>query len=472
MTRLPIRMRLTAVYSLVFCATSLLLEWGAYASLRGSLTSLVDGELESRTAGIVSFMSEHIPRMPLERFRKELGTHTALRPEYLAITDSQGQSVWTSSRMVNAPANSSLRLKRRVAKVKGQTYRLEIASDMSIPVGILEHFRLLALLSSPLVLACASLLGYSISKRALRPVDQMTRAARAIGASNLSARLTVPAQPDELQLLAQTLNGMLSRIEDAFRQVTQFTADASHELRTPVAIVRSTAEVALLHHAPTLDTYRDALIHILEESEKNSLLLDDMLRLARADAGGYKLQMAPVDLSESLRLATHRLAPLAEDKGIAISFTAAPNGTGIQVMADADHLLRLWLILLDNAIKYTAPGGSVSVRLHASQTRAICELKDTGVGIEPADLPHIFERFYRSDKARNRESGGVGLGLALARSIADSHNAVIDLDSTPGHGSAFRVSLPVFSVDSAAVESSAFRTPHPVMLRNVNRSPN
>jgi signal transduction histidine kinase len=254
--------------------------------------------------------------------------------------------------------------------------------------------------------------------------------------------LAVPESGDELQDLAETLNGMLGRIENAFRHVTQFTANASHELRAPLALIRATSEVALLRVSGNVDTYREALHRILRETEKNSALLDDMLRLARADASTIALALKPLEFGPHIDRLCERVLPLAVEKNIKLEQRGAPGD--FWILADADHLKRLWLILLDNAIKYTPAGGSIVVSWHAAPSgQMICEVRDTGIGISQSDLPHIFERFYRADKARSREEGGAGLGLAIARWIVDAHRASIEVESHPGQGTIIRVALPL-----------------------------
>ena len=457
MMRLPVRTRLTAVYCTVFCASTLLLECGAYVGLKSAIRSIVDRELEARTSGIVDFIDHHITKLSPAKFQKELSQHGALEPDYLVIQDSHGQFLWRPQRMERGD-RGVLQIVATDVRIKGERYHLDIASDLSLPFEILSRFRMFAILSSPLVLAAASLLGYWIAGRALRPVAEMTAAARAIGAANLSDRLTVPTSNDEFHQLAETINDMLGRIENAFRQVTQFTANASHELRTPLAIMRTTAEVALLRTRPSIESYREALLRILEESEKNSALLDDMLRLARADSGARQLNLQPLDLRANLQEACDQLRPIAEDRALTLRFAAAPAVQSV-VRGDAEHLRRLWLILLDNAIKYTASGGSIDIALVEVCDCVACAIQDTGIGIAAKDLSHIFERFYRSDKARKREQGGAGLGLSMAKWIVDAHHAQIEVESEPGTGSIFRVMIPKMQVSSKAAPIDLALTP-------------
>jgi signal transduction histidine kinase len=233
---------------------------------------------------------------------------------------------------------------------------------------------------------------------------------------------------------------MLERIDSGFQRVTQFTADASHELRTPVALMRTTAELALRKQRNDAD-YRQALREILDESERTTGLIENLLTLARADAGKAPIQRHPVDAAALLLEVSEQASKLAAQKGI--SFEHEPGEAGATVLGDAAALRRLLLILLDNAVKYTPSGGVVSLSAVPTEGRLVIEVRDSGAGIAEQDLPHIFERFYRADKSRNRDSGGAGLGLSLAKWIVEAHRGEITVQSQDGRGSRFRVAFPL-----------------------------
>jgi signal transduction histidine kinase len=232
---------------------------------------------------------------------------------------------------------------------------------------------------------------------------------------------------------------MLDRIEAAFRRVTQFTADASHELRTPVALIRTTAEIALRKRRSEPE-YREALDEVLAESVRTTGLIDNLLTLARADAGKEILDRTAVDLGSLVVEVCGQAEKLTHQKGIAL-VCQAPD-VAVTVSADRGALRRVFFILLDNALKYTPAGGRIQASVKQEPERVIVEVRDTGIGIGEQDLPHIFERFYRSDKSRSRDSGGAGLGLSLAKWIVDAHGGAIHVESAPGEGSSFHVSLP------------------------------
>jgi heavy metal sensor kinase len=278
--------------------------------------------------------------------------------------------------------------------------------------------------------------GYWMSRRALAPVGEIIRDARSISLQNISQRLLVPSTGDELQVLSETLNDMIQRLEGAFRRMTQFTADASHELRTPIALVRATAEVALLQPRDG-EAYRGALTDIMAEGERTTKLIEDLLTLSRADCGAFQLAAQPIDLKQPLQEAWWQSITLAAGKNVRLT-TNLPPGP-VSVVGDANALRRMFLILIDNAIKYTPVEGSVAVKLAATEAETIFTVQDSGIGIAAEELEHIFERFYRADKARQRDSGGAGLGLSIARWIAEAHRAKIHVESTLNLGSVFSV---------------------------------
>jgi two-component system heavy metal sensor histidine kinase CusS len=458
--KIPIRVRLTLVYTAVFFTGMAALETAAFFGLKSSTNEVVDRELEARLAGLINFLTELIPRLPLPRLQAEIAIHAALHPDLLSIFDAAGGKIWESSALRGLTGEKpSLRsttlhgIKLRVLTVRrqisGRDYDLNLGADLAKPEQILLRFRWILLLLAPVVLACASAAGYWISGRALAPVSGLTRAARTICVLNMGQRLNVPHSGDEIEELAVTLNEMLSRIEDSFRNVKRFTADASHELRTPLAVIRATAEVALLRSTGNANSYREALHRVLNEAERNSVLLDDLLRLARGDSDARPPKPALVDIAAILKESCERVQMMAIEKNIRVSVDAAPH----TISGEANDLMRLCLILLDNALKYTLPGGSVSASVSRARGTIALQIRDTGIGISEHDLPNIFARFYRADEARTRD-GGAGLGLAIARSIADAHHAEIQVTSALGQGTTFRVSFHAMSGERLATEGT------------------
>jgi heavy metal sensor kinase len=290
----------------------------------------------------------------------------------------------------------------------------------------------------PAVLLIATAGGWWMSRRALQPVNQIIDAARSIGEQSLARRLPVPETQDELQRLSETLNQMLGRIESAFRRITEFTADASHELRTPVALIRTTAELALRKQRTT-EEYREALEDVHAESVRTTDLIENLLTLARADAGKAALDRRELDLVQVVREASVQGQKLAGARNLRFR-TEVPDSP-VPAIGDPSALRRLLLIVIDNAVKYT-PEGEITVRLLSANGNPQVHVSDTGIGIPQGDLARVFERFYRADKSRSRDSGGAGLGLSIAKWIAEVHQGAIEARSEQDRGSTFILTLP------------------------------
>jgi heavy metal sensor kinase len=301
---------------------------------------------------------------------------------------------------------------------------------------------LLALVPGLFLIASAS--GYWVSRHALRPVDRIAAAARSISIRNISERVPVSGSNDELQRLAETCNAMLDRLESSVNQIKRFTADASHELRGPLTFTRTVAEIALKD--PGTDAAsRVAFQDIVVETSKAAVMLEEMLTLARADSAPASLVRQPVDLALIVREVYKATKPIAAQQGLDLSLIA--NTSSALILGDAPALKRLFWILLDNAIKYSKPNGKITVRLNIFAERATVRVEDDGIGIAPADLPLIFNRFYRADPSRGLVEGN-GLGLAIAQWIAETHRAQLTVQSEPGRGSVFHVSfLPSFPLE-------------------------
>jgi heavy metal sensor kinase len=287
------------------------------------------------------------------------------------------------------------------------------------------------------VLAVGLLGGWLISARILKPVAAISATASAISAASLSQRID-PAQVDrELADLAGVLNAMFARLEAAFERQARFTADASHELRTPLAIIRSHAELAL-NRPRSAEEYRQTIETCLRASDRMTALVQGLLTLARADAGKLDLQRKPVELKEVVEESVALFRPLAEEKGVSLDARLARA----TVAGDSGRLAQVVTNLLSNAVQYNRPGGNVHAELRVASGKAVLSVADTGVGIPEEDRPHLFERFYRVDKARSRASGGNGLGLAICKSIVEAHGGRIGFETEPGRGSRFWVRLP------------------------------
>jgi len=318
---------------------------------------------------------------------------------------------------------------------------VQVATTMDEAFEALEGFRIMLWLAAPLLLVGASAGGYWISSRALAPVDAISGAANRISIENLTERLQVPKTGDQLQRLSETLNAMLARLEASVRRMTQFTADASHELRAPVSLIRTTAEIAAMKRDRPAGEYLAALDEIQEEAERTSQVVDSLMLLARADSAKEILDLTTIDAVSVVRSAAEQGERLARARGVGFSLKLSTDA--VPVYADPDALRRALLILMDNAAKYTPEGGSIEVGLGSRDGRAVAYVSDTGIGIAAEDLPHVFDRFWRADKARSREQGGAGLGLSIAKWIVDMHDGTLSVKSDLGKGSVFEIRLPI-----------------------------
>jgi heavy metal sensor kinase len=321
----------------------------------------------------------------------------------------------------------------------GRTFEIHAAVPTEPFDRALDNFRDIEKKTVPLLVVLASLFGYWLSGRSLAPVTRIIRTAERIGVNNLSQRLDVPRARDELRRLTQALNAMLERIESSFKRIKQFTADASHDLRTPVSVIRAMAEVTL-QRPRSADQYKESLSKILATSEETTQLLENLLTLARADAGTVGMELHLLDLNRSVQKAIERAELLATNKSLDIRAIASRQATWVR--GDAIAIDRLLMILLDNSIKYTPEGGFVEIELLPSTTEVVIEVRDSGIGIASRELELIFERSYRTDRARSRQTGGAGLGLAIARWITELHGGTVVAESEVAVGSVFRVRLP------------------------------
>ena len=323
-------------------------------------------------------------------------------------------------------------------RVGDNEYLIAAAEPLHGLVEQLESIRRIMYLGFPATLLVAGIGGFILAKKSLAPVVAMSTQAEHISARNLHERLTIENKSDELGHLARVFNDLLSRLDGSFQSMREFIADASHELRTPLSIIRGEADVVLSQERNASE-YQDALTIIQDEAKRLSHIVDDMMALARADAGQRRLRSEEFYLNDLVEECCKAATVLTLRDGVSLKLKPTAD---IAFRGDEDLLRRMLLNLLDNAIKYTPSGGSVSVELALEPSQIKIIVSDTGIGIPAEHAPHVFERFYRIDKARSRAEGGSGLGLAIAKWVAEAHRGYIDLTSNPGHGSTFTVSLP------------------------------
>jgi heavy metal sensor kinase len=457
---LPLRARITLWYFAVLIAAFALFGWITDYGFQQSIESTVNDASRANLRSIENVLARTVPK-GADEVKNELNELGGLWSSgaLLEVADANGLILFQSPSFaqpdrdlpkmnggqINFCTANLNRLQYRIASravaIQGQTFFVRAAVPTEPFDQALDRFRLILKQTLPALIVAASLIGYWLSGRALSPINQIIESARKIDARNLSERLVVSQPHDELRRLSETLNEMLSRIESSVKRITQFTADASHDLRTPVAVIRTDAELAL-RRSRSVDEYRETLSRILATSIESTHLIENLLALARADAGGANLHFERIDLIPHLRNTCEKASILACGKGI--QFLPHLPAVPAWIHADSAAMERVFLVVFENAVKYTPAGGQIAVHFYNGNGNATVEIQDTGIGIAEKDAPHVFERFYRADSARAREpQGGYGLGLAIARWIVDVHSGSIQLKTTPGQGSTFRISFPV-----------------------------
>ena len=318
-------------------------------------------------------------------------------------------------------------------------YLVEFGALLDPVETMLNHLFLQLVLGLPLAVVIVTIGGYLLVRRALTPVEQITRAAERITQHNLSERLPVSSTGDELERLSASLNRMITRLDDAFQNSKRFVADASHDLRTPLTILRGELE-NFAEDARLDPELHDRAGSMLEEAVHLGKIVEQLFTLSRLDAGEAQTEWTRFDLSELAKTTAEQMSLLAEDKGISISCNVSQS---VPVKGNHVRLKQVVVNLLDNAIKYTPAKGTIQLRVLAVNGHAVLEVEDNGIGIPPDALPHIFERFFRVDQARSADFESAGLGLSIVKSICTAHGAEVEAQSAVGGGSCFRVKLPL-----------------------------
>jgi heavy metal sensor kinase len=480
---LSLRVKLTLYYLAILTAVLLLFGTSIYAYLWHSLQTTIDESLD--------YQLKRIERILEVSSSSEAGDHTSLygdedvhllqvSPQLIQIIDDRGRI--TDEPISPRRGQLSVDLEKlnllEVGKNYFETVKLGDGNDMRIATRRVRdnddggsYFirlgqsletldaarrRLLIILgiAVPVALLLGSYGGLLLANQALRPVDRITRAAEQISTGDLTERVPMSAKMDEIGRLVVTFNQMISRLQAAFERQKQFTSDASHEMRTPLAVMRGDIEIALRRER-SAEEYRRVLTSNLEEIVRLSRLVEDLLMLARADHGQLELRHEPVDLSKLCQQMVEYISPLAQQKGQDILYfqlngkapeSAPADSREIKINGDIQRIKQLLLNLLDNAIKYTDFGGKVALELTTEDKCAVITIVDTGRGIPPEDLPHIFERFFRKSKSTSdRSATGFGLGLSIVKWIVDSHSGKITAQSEVGKGTTFSVKFPLIN---------------------------
>jgi two-component system OmpR family sensor kinase len=482
---MPLRVRLTLWYGTALALVLVVFGGALYAILARGLRDQIDRSLEEAASVAVRAVEQHGigPFLPFEDLAAEFPELAVLDKTFQIFSPAGKITIQSPNlRRQDIPLSPTALASALDGGATLESARFQDGSSfrlLSVPIqeaGVLvnivqvgtalrpveEMLRRLVvvlLVSAPIALAAALGGGWFLADRALRPVEAITQAAQRIAAGDLTQRLAVPATSDEIGRLAATFNDMIARLEASFRQVRQFSADASHELRTPLTVIKGEAELALRRPRPAED-YKLVLESTLEEVDRMTQIVDELLFLSRADLGEVAIESLPVRLDALVEDIRRQAAVLGQEQGVQVTVGAVepfdpavrpervegdgwPQDRPLIVMGDELRLRELLLNLVDNAVKYSKPGGKVEIALVREGATARLSVTDQGIGIAPEEQGRIFDRFYRTDAARAHAKKGTGLGLSICKWIAEAHHGRIEVQSQVGEGSRFTVVLPL-----------------------------
>lgn len=460
MRSLPIRVRLTLWYFAMFASAAILLSVASWWMLARSVDAGNYHELQERAQDVQMVLSHEDQGETLEQTKDRFAAIYELKDDgkYLQVRDDRGNWIFRSKRMAAAnpelpepgtlPAAGlisdfhqgahTVRVLAYPISVLGRRYSVQTGMSLTRSGTLLASFRTNLLLLTPIAILLAAAGGHAMSRKALSPVAALAWEARRISDRNLDIRLPVPTAKDEISDLSRTLNQMLERIDKAFASVRAFTGNASHELRTPISLLRAEIEVALFRPREG-EEYRAILGRLHEETLRMTALVENLLSLARAEGGAETIVLAPVRVDVLFLQVAGAWRRTMNDA--LLDFKVEMAEGGLVLLGDSLGIARLLSILLENASKYTPPGGSVKLSAASAGDRIVLAVEDTGVGIAEEDKMRIFDRFYRAAQATKAVPAGSGLGLALAKWIAERHGTDLTVASAPGHGSRFSVSM-------------------------------
>lgn len=459
-----IRFRLTVWYSLALAAGLVFFGLVTWISMRQSLLydardllvtqirsaqSFVDSELDDPKVILVEELNEYAHALPAGNILQIRGGAKQVAFSSMKGFPWLGESAGELTTRTMFWQGKPYLLGTQEKTIHGSQWQFAFFVSLDETNRLLNKLRLFLITLLPAVMIVAAFGGSWLSRRALKPVDDLTAAARSVSVESLSRRLFVPQTGDEIQRLAETLNALLSRLDAALQRLLQFTANAAHELRTPVAVIRTTAELAARRDRPG-ESYRRALMQVTSEAEGMTKLLDDLLLLARNDSAVVEMPKQAFDLAKTLNDACGQMSPLALTRQIHLECVA---GAKMLVMGNEAAIRQLAVVLLDNAIKYSPQGGEVQVLIKDAEETIQLEVADGGPGIPEQDRPHIFERFYRSPQAQYAHPSGSGLGLALAASIARMHATEVEVAQSLLGGTLFSINLQKAAATVAADSS-------------------
>jgi heavy metal sensor kinase len=446
----------------MFATAACLLSAASWWMLQRSLDSTEYHELQERAEDVQELLAHQAPDKSIDDVRQEFTSIYSLKDDgkWLQVLDQEGHWIYRSKRIAaqnptlltpeKLPSQGTIaefhqgsRYVRVLAypiEVHGKRYSVQTGIALNKSMVLMQTFGTDLLLLTPAVILLAAFGGHWMSRKALHPVALLAGEARRINDRSLDTRLPVSKANDELADLSKTLNQMLERIDKAFASVRAFTGNASHELRTPIALLRTEIEVTLYRERDGAE-YRATLLRLHEETVRMTNLVENLLSLARADGGAEGMALSPVSVKDLFHRAEQTWGRVMQHAMIEFHVEIGSKEDDVFALGDFSGLSRLLSILLENASKYTPPGGSVTLSAGVSSDSVELAVRDTGVGISRDDLPRIFERFYRASAPGASSSRGSGLGLALGKWIAERHGTELTGESQLGHGSRFSVRL-------------------------------
>jgi len=454
--------KMTLWYIFTFLVSVLIICSFLYWSLRYRLLREIDQFLLDETKEMTRVLA-HEPKETsfLMRFEDEVMARKYY-PFFFRILDPNGKSLFASRDfqkigyelqervLINARSGKDTREEiQSLGKITDRIistpfYKdgkfsgiIQLGTHLRFARKNLAHFRNYILIALPIMLILGTLGGWVLARRSLAPIGYIASKTRSITSRNLSERLMVRGTDDEMDDLIRTINEMIARLESSFKGMAEFTADVSHELKTPICAMKGEAEVLLLKER-NAEEYQEGLIHFVEQFDHLNQMINDLISLSKFDTTQVELKMVPLRLDLLVNDLCNLFQVLAEQKNITLE-----TGTmgEVTVIGDKVRLQQLFTNLIDNAIKYTSKG-LIRVTVEENKDSAVVRIKDTGVGIPKEEQEKIFKRFYRVDKSRSKETGGVGLGLSIAEWVAHAHGGMIEVDSEPNRGSTFAVYLP------------------------------
>jgi heavy metal sensor kinase len=428
----------------------------------GAANGTIDQEINTRVAPEFNNRFVRVTRLPASLiYRSGTPADHSFDPSAVSASPTNARAPVT-----RIAVEQHLMIRVTPISTASGDYRVELGvSTVPIEAALNRLLDLLALLL-PVLIVCAAGGGYWLVSWALRPVDRLSQTAEQMSLQNLSLRLPVVPSGDALERLSISFNTMLGRLRDSVQTSRRFLADASHELRTPLTVVKGELEELTRESQVTGNDLRERIGSVLEEVARLEHLVSGLLVLSRLDAGETQGAWVDVDLAELALNTAEHMQLMAEDRGVEINVSELQKTV---IQGDRARLKQIIVNLLDNAIRFTLRGGTVWLRTAADNAGSILEVADTGVGIPPSAIAHVFDRFFRVDEARSREDGGAGLGLAIVKSICLAHGAEIEVESRTEYGSCFRVTFPRRSRVPAPSAPDAAQTPNLIASRERDR---